>query len=1019
LIAAHTEVGLNIKELVAMRRFANLLIPLRILLSFAASAIMVAQTHSQISSSALSIKSQGMKPFSLSSSRLPLPHGQASVLDSAQVEWLREYSSSALKGHAEGMAVATDPQGNFYVAGKAEGSFSSYDYLTIKYSSSGVELWSARYDGPAHGIDIANAVAVDAAGNVYVTGLSTGLESRYDYATVKYDAAGQQQWVTRYDGLGHAGDVASSIAVDGDGSVYVSGESARAQSGGWSSNYDFATIKYNSFGGEEWVNRYDGRAPYDDKPAGLALDRTGGIYVVGTSCDSIYYDSTSHYGVVYYVCTVMKYASDGDQLWTVKYRPADSVSAFPLDFTVDSSGNIIIVGYTSQALPGPWWNSTTKCMTLKFTASGVLQWSSFYQDPHSQHAGGVRLVTDQAGNVYVAGAIGSRPYNSFVGNDSLFFSKYDQNGQLQWASIITSTAWSNLKPVDVALDPAGSPYVTWLWAQSYYGFDAVYTASYSPNGHEEWRASYDTRFEPPYNNKVTAQAMLSDANGNLHIVGSTGGDQGADILMLKYAPNGIRKWVHTKECNRSWDQVYAMGIDDSNNVYVTGTSNTGAWASDILTIKYSSSGDTQWLARYSGPSESRNVPCALRVDQTGNVYVLATGDSTDSGMGIRRSRFVTIKYNLSGQQQWVAAYRGLGTYDESYAIDAALDDNGNVIVTGYGSASNQREFVTIKYDPTGVQQWVAVFDTANWDEGTTAIAVDDSGAVIVGSTYRIMKYNNAGSLIWVYHQGATAIVVDRLGNIYSTQEEGTTKKLNSAGSVQWSMAFAGNAIALDGSGNVLVRDLSEGVAKISGNGSLLWSLPISDYRIGSFLAVDNGGNVYVAGAHQTSPPQFYSEYQIRALSPSGALLWSTGFEDQGTTSWYHYPIAVSHSGDVFVGAGAQSGSSSVYRTIKYRQVATSVKEEESDMPTGFSLSQNYPNPFNPSTTIRFALPKSGRVELKVYNTLGQEVATLVNEEKVAGTYSAQWNASSVASGVYYYRMQAGEFTATQKMLLMK
>jgi hypothetical protein len=980
------------------------------MLSFAVSAIMVAQTHSQINSPSVSMKSQGMRPFSLSSSRLPLPHGHASVLDSAQVEWLREYSSSALKGHAEGMAVATDPQGNFYVAGKAEGSFSSYDYLTIKYSSSGVELWSARYDGPVHGIDIANAVAVDAAGNVYVTGLSTGLESGYDYATVKYDAAGQQQWVTRYDGPGNSNDAASSIAVDGDGNVYVTGESRGL---GIGSNFDFATVMYNSLGEEQWVNRYDGLAHTDDKPTGIAIDNMGNSYVVGQSCDSIHYPYSLSTAII-------KYTSGGNQQWMVRYMPADTISAIPLDFSVDSSGNIVIVGYTSQILPGPWWNSTTKCMTLKFTASGVLQWSSFYQDPHSQHAGGARLATDQAGNVYVAGAIGSRPYNSFVGNDSLFFSKYDQNGQLQWASIINdSFAWSYLKPVDVALDPAGSPYVTWLRTQSYSYFDAVFTASYSPNGHEEWRTSYDTRFEPPYNNKLTAQAMVSDPYGNLHIVGSTGGDQGTDILMLKYAPNGIRKWVHTKECNRSWDQVYAMGVDDSNNVYVTGTSNTGAWASDILTIKYSSSGDTEWLARYSGPSESRNVPCALKVDQTGNVYVLATGDSTDSGMGIRRSRFVTIKYNLSGQQQWVATYRGPGTYDESYAVDVAMDDNGNLIVAGYGSASNQREYITIKYDPAGVQQWVAVFDTTNWDEGTTSIAVDDSGAVIVGSTYRIMKYNNAGSLMWVYHQGATAIAVDRLGSIYSTQEEGTTKKLNSAGSEQWSVAFAGNAIALDGSGNVLVRDLSEGVAKISGNGSLLWSLPISDYRIGSSLAIDNAGNVYVAGAHQTSPPQFYSEYQIQALSPSGALLWSTGFEDQGTTSWYHYPIAVSQLGDVFVGAGAQSGSSSVYRTIKYRQVATLVKDEESDMPAGFSLSQNYPNPFNPSTTIQFALPKNGDVELKVYNTLGQEVATLVNEEKTAGTYSAQWNAGSVASGVYFYRMQAGEFTATQKMLLMK
>ena len=78
--------------------------------------------------------------------------------------------------------------------------------------------------------------------------------------------------------------------------------------------------------------------------------------------------------------------------------------------------------------------------------------------------------------------------------------------------------------------------------------------------------------------------------------------------------------------------------------------------------------------------------------------------------------------------------------------------------------------------------------------------------------------------------------------------------------------------------------------------------------------------------------------------------------------------------------------------VKYSQVTVSVKEGGSEIPLSYSLEQNYPNPFNPSTTIRFALPKSGHVELKIYNTLGQEVATLANEEKIAGTYSARWNA---------------------------
>ncbi len=95
-----------------------------------------------------------------------------------------------------------------------------------------------------------------------------------------------------------------------------------------------------------------------------------------------------------------------------------------------------------------------------------------------------------------------------------------------------------------------------------------------------------------------------------------------------------------------------------------------------------------------------------------------------------------------------------------------------------------------------------------------------------------------------------------------------------------------------------------------------------------------------------------------------------------------------------------------------------------DVPTSFTLEQNFPNPFNPSTTIRFAVPKRTQVTLTVYNTLGQRVATLVNEAKNEGFYAIRWNGRSdqgfsVASGMYFYHITAGNFTASRKMLLIK
>ncbi len=90
-----------------------------------------------------------------------------------------------------------------------------------------------------------------------------------------------------------------------------------------------------------------------------------------------------------------------------------------------------------------------------------------------------------------------------------------------------------------------------------------------------------------------------------------------------------------------------------------------------------------------------------------------------------------------------------------------------------------------------------------------------------------------------------------------------------------------------------------------------------------------------------------------------------------------------------------------------------------EVPLHFALRQNYPNPFNPSTVIGFHLPASGFVTLKIYNVLGEEVATLVNEERIAGSYEVTWDATGFASGVYFYRLSGGNFTETKKLVLMQ
>jgi hypothetical protein len=98
---------------------------------------------------------------------------------------------------------------------------------------------------------------------------------------------------------------------------------------------------------------------------------------------------------------------------------------------------------------------------------------------------------------------------------------------------------------------------------------------------------------------------------------------------------------------------------------------------------------------------------------------------------------------------------------------------------------------------------------------------------------------------------------------------------------------------------------------------------------------------------------------------------------------------------------------------------TDVQESFSAKPAVFALLQNYPNPFNPATTISFSLPSKGFVSLKVFDLVGREVATIVSEEMSAGNYTKRWNANGMPSGVYFYRLQAGSFSETKKLVLLR
>jgi hypothetical protein len=132
-----------------------------------------------------------------------------------------------------------------------------------------------------------------------------------------------------------------------------------------------------------------------------------------------------------------------------------------------------------------------------------------------------------------------------------------------------------------------------------------------------------------------------------------------------------------------------------------------------------------------------------------------------------------------------------------------------------------------------------------------------------------------------------------------------------------------------------------------------------------------------------------------------------------------YALAVSGN-EVYVGGRfISAGGVSAIGVARWNSGTSRVEQLSPTAPKTFLLEQNYPNPFNPSTTIRYQLPVASEVKLEVYDVLGKKIATLVNERQSAGSYQVVWNASGLSSGTYFYRLQAGTFTQTKKMILVK
>lgn len=431
----------------------------------------------------------------------------------------------------------------------------------------------------------------------------------------------------------------------------------------------------------------------------------------------------------------------------------------------------------TRTIPGPLIAALLAAEFLASSTPALSQvdtvWIRKYNGSGNGEDRATAVAVDGYGNVWVTGtSLGSGTLLDYI------TIKYHSDGETAWVRRYDGTASGTDQASAIAVDGLGNVYVTGHSQRIGSDLDFL-TLKYAPDGEVLWARGYDG----PASGEDKASALVVDGSGNAYVTGKSQGDGTSDdFTTVKYYPDGDTAWVrrYNGQANGP-DQAVAIAVDDSQNVYVAGFSWGGLTSHDCVTVKHDSAGTQLWTRRYDGPASGEDRAVALAVDHGGNVVVAGYSE----GVGTLRD-YVVIKYYPDGDTGWTRRYDGPAS-DRDEAKALALDDSGNVCVTGFSwDSGTNLDFATVRYLPHGDTAWVRRYNgPANGGDYAGAIAVDLFGDVWVtggsdgGSTnqdYVIIRYHKDGSTGWISRydgeasadDGASAIKVDLSGNVYVT-----------------------------------------------------------------------------------------------------------------------------------------------------------------------------------------------------------------------------------------------------------
>ncbi len=510
--------------------------------------------------------------------------------------------------------------------------------------------------------------------------------------------------------------------------------------------------------------------------------------------------------------------------WSLRYNGPPSQGDEAVSIAVDATGNSYVTGSAFAA------NGTLDIVTIKYSPSGQQLWLQSYNGTANGNDQGTKIVLDNAGNVYVTGYT-----NNNITNGDITTIKYNASGIQQWVSFYNGSFNNYDQGNALSVDANGNVYVIGYETTSNYTYDFV-TLKYNSAGVQQWAQTYDG----PGNFNDEGRDIGLDVNGNVYVTGPSdtfyNAQPNEDIVLLKYNNSGVLQWRKVYDGpGHSYEWSKKLTIDKNNDILVVGYGWTASGnGNDYIILKWNPSGNFQWIRTYNFGTNTFENPADIITDSLNNVIV--TGQGITNASTDVTNDYVTVKYNSAGTFQWVSRYNGI-THGDDRATSVALDDSLCIYVTGFSQATtgpSTFDIITVKYDPAGNEMYTLRFNnaSANKDDAGNSIAIKNGDIYITGKSANL---TNDDYITLRYSYSAVGINEQQNGiNSFGVFPNPSTSELHlSVSTAEISSTSPFTATITNSLGQV-VKKCNAVMTESVGSQSIL-SVDVSEFEMGIYL----------------------------------------------------------------------------------------------------------------------------------------------------------------------------------------